>query len=326
MKRILLKVTLVLTIISCAVISCDQDKTDPEVPEYYVNGDYVIPDSLLNDITRRLLNEFKNDNSITCKRAYCSEFMRIEDKVITLVGIRDKHLYCKLLAAKDGTVITEYQSSDTIIESYTLDKGYGEKEEIEFIYDKVEWGLDYYLKDSNSETFIWWFPRAMKFEFKSSSSFKSFYDFSPDYSITWGYNSFFYKDICYNCAGDTLYELSSYGKIRLEHIKNGDSRNAVFVSDEDIVMIDYDGELIEIEKHNLKNNDYFVWKLQKNTENNLSDDVHGVKTEYNITQKEGSQWEFQIMAISYEGTKVKITFVLDIGNPPAELTITEEIL
>ena len=114
--------------------------------------------------------------------------------------------------------------------------------------------------------------------------------------------------------------------IKLENIKYGHSRYAVFVSDEDIVMIDYDGELIEVEKHNLKNNEYFVWKLQKNTRHNLSDGEHSVKTEYNITQKEGSQWEFQIMAISYAGTKVKITFVLDIENPPAELTITEEVL
>ena len=316
-----------LTIISCTVISCDQDKTNTDAQEqYHFDPGYGVPDSILNDNTRRLVDEFYNDNSITCKHAYYDEFIRNEGKTIVFIGIRDKHLCCKLLEAKDGTVITDYQSSDTIIESYTLDMGYGEKKEVKFMYDKVYWALEHYWKDSNSETFIWYLDSVLKFEFKSSSGFKSFYDFSPDYIKFWGYNSFFYKDICYNCAGDTLYELSLYGKIRLEHIKYGDSRNAVFVSAEDIVMIDYDGELIEIEKNNLKNNDYFVWKLQKNTEHNLSDGVHGVKTEYNITQKEGSQWEFQIMAISYSGTKVKYTTVVDVDNPPSELSITEEEL
>lgn len=308
------------------MISCDHDKEETDLPIFHVSNDYGIPDSLLNDITRGMLDVFNKDNSISCKHTYVWDFTPNE-QTICFIGIKEKHLWCKLIDI-DGSIITEYLSQDTILDSYVRDIGYGEQQRIEFDYEKVEWGLDCYLKVDDSEIFRWFFPSICKYEFSSVAGFKSFYDNSSLFDMIRGTNNIFHNDICYSYKGDTLYVLTDFGKSVVSQVCNNNKENSAisFVSPENAISAYYDGRIIRVEKLNLRDEKGIDWSLQKETINNLYESGNKARTDFTIMQEHGSIWGIECIATGYSGTRIRLTIDIDVNNPPAELDVTEELL
>ena len=76
---------------------------------------------------------------------------------------------------------------------------------------------------------------------------------------------------------------------------------------------------------NLRGNN-FTWFFERQTDHYMIESGYNPRIEYSIIQIQDSQWKFQCIATAYSGKKVKFTTIIDVDNPPSEITITEEEL
>ena len=151
-------------------------------------------------------------------------------------------------------------------------------------------------------------------EFLKGNEYKSI-DVSNIDNIVVGNNSIFFNNQCYSLEGSLLYDLVS-----MSFIIPTNNKKVVFLSEEEILYMSYDGSLAFFQRINLKTGIY-VWEFYPSTEHNLKNP----KTEFYITNIEGSIWEFICYAIGYDGTKIKLSAVIDIDNP-GDFTMNEEVI
>ena len=328
MNRFSIKGLMLAVLITSILISCDSTKgDDTSIPLQFEK--YGIPDSLLNETTKQLMIDFNNDNSIVNKTAMVKELNKMNIKAIILHGVKEKHLWCKIIDTEQGNVVSEYLSPDIILNSYSWDIGYGEKDEVVFYNNPIE--VCDYMKNEDAEIMIWHINSSggcvHKFEFNKDTDYKAYYDNPKDLDfkyqfqeVAWSVNSLLFRNKCFNYAGDTLYTIRI--DIMVQKIKN-DAYAYAFVSPEDIVHIEFYGAKILIERFSLIDCEN-IWSRSITPMHTMTD--HAPRCEYSIVQKQGNEWEFQCIATSYSGTKVKYTTVVDVNNPPSELSITEEEL
>lgn len=335
MNKIFTKGLLIGIIVACVVASCEKpnDKEQYEVPnniDYHTA--YGIPDSVLNDNLKQILDTFfKGEESIAEKNLAYKNNESLGCMAIYLYGVKEKHLYIKVVNVDEAAIVSEYVSPDTIVNSYSYNIGYGENKTVRFRYEGNNFFPFDYLKSGSSEIVIWalrsWEDldggAITKVEFKTPSNYKTFYDVDCNRVVS-GFNCLFYNDVCFSFEGDTLYTLERNALRFVDYISQKDL-GVKFVSTEDVVIMGYTGEQFGVARFSLKNNKS-VWELWKETEHNLFEKYNNPKEECRITNKEGSIWLFELISTSYSGKKVKFTTTVDIDNPPSELSITEEEL
>ena len=242
---------------------------------------------------------------------------------LALSGIKDNHLYFIAISEDEGELIIEYLSPDTISTSYSYSyyAGYGKWVDQNVIIEGV--GVyKYYLIDTTE--IIYWSlfcknnGTVYLLEFKNGSKSKSVVVGKGNmYEITIGNNCIFYYNKCYSFEGEYLYDISSTG---LDKITNTNNSYSVFITQEEILYMSYTGTNAYFERVNLRTGEK-VWGIYYATIHTLENP----RTEFSITYKESNMWEFVCNAIDYDGTKIKISAVMDIDNPGAT-TVNEEEL
>ena len=305
---------------------------------------YSIPDNLRNNKSiNQMLWEFNVDSTIAKKHA--TSIYLSGNQVIYLSGVKNKHLWLKIINVNPVNVITEYCSPDTIIDYYSEDIGYGMKRGVMFgdyldhiylyEYNRINdseiihvqltgppasWDADDRIQ-INSNTL----SGASKLTIQSGSKYRSFYyEHTIKYAL--GYNSVFYLDVCYDYSGDTLYVVCPECKGYIgDYLADNPAHRYAFVSQEDILIIDADNKGIGLIRRSLKTNETF-WRLQKNIEHPLSSNGYSIQIKYTIINKKDNVWEIQWLATNYSGERIQYSTELDVNNPPDELTITEEEL
>lgn len=318
MKRTFKRLFMMALVIT-SIVSCEKSEVLYDV---IVHNIYSVPDSVLTPHTRRVLDEFGKDTAVTCKHASLRNFATVGQPTISMWGIRQGHLWFRLVDLEHGRTVCEYTSCDEVIERYTWKAGNDEMEAKAL--DRTGVHLNEYVRSGSSEIALWRIDGDMesiyKVEFKSGSGFKSFYDPYSRQRMR-GYESFYYHDICYSMEGDTLYRLGQMGKNKFDDINTGMSRQYVFVSTDDIMYFSFDGDNIIVNVFSLKNEET-LWTVFQPVQHRLSSATTKV-LEYTMTQVQGPVWDFLCTATDATGLKVSYSFSLDISTNPGSIRVSE---
>ena len=319
MNKILAKGLLLSVFFSCMIMSCDNPIDDePNKGQYFF---VEIDDSLYPGRTKQFIDEFLADDSYSCKTLCAPWFDNLDYTPNVLAGLKDRHMYFRVISRDGESIAMEYLSPDTIENPYTYSyyAGYGEWVKQEINVSSVI--ISQYLELEDSQISYWELREkgagsVYRLEFKNGGTLK-YVDTSYLTTIRKGYNSIFSDKKCYNLEGDYLYDISSEGELRI----NGSEHSLFkYISEEEILYISYAGSYAHFERTNLKTGEN-TWGFYPETEHKLTNP----KTEFSITHKEGSLWEFVCNAIGYEGTKIKISVTIDIDNPGV-FSMNEEVL
>lgn len=315
LKRLFMMVLIITSIVSC-------EKGDV-LYDVIVHNIYSVPDSVLTPDTRRVLDEFGKDTAVICKNASLRNFATVGQRTISLSGIRQGHLWFRLVDVEHGRTVCEYTSCDEVIERYTWRAGNYEMEAKAL--DRSGVHLNEYIRSGGSEIALWRIDGDMesiyKVEFKSGGGFKSFYDPYSRQRVR-GYDSFYYHDVCYSMEGDTLYTLGLMGKNKFDDINNGMSRQYAFVSTDDVMHFSFDGDKILVNRFSLKNEET-LWSVYQTVQHRFPGATLKV-LDYSMTQAQGSVWDFQCTASADDNNlKVLFSFSLDISSNPGTIAVSE---
>ena len=283
MERTLRKLLWTFIIIPM-LVSCEKGEVLYDV---IVHNIYSVPDSVLTPDTRRVLDEFGKDTAVTCKNASLRNFTTVGQRTISLSGIRQGHLWFRLVDVEHGRTIYEYTSDDEVIERYAWKIGNYETEAKAL--DRSGVHLNDYIRSGESQIAYWRIDGDMesiyKVEFKSARGFKSFYDPYSRQRVR-GCDCFYYHDVCYSMEGDTLYRLGLMGKNKFDDINNGMGRQYAFVSTDDVMYMSFDGDQIIVNRFSLKA-EQTVWAVRQTVQHRFPGATLKV-LDYSMTQAQGS--------------------------------------
>lgn len=323
MRASVIKGILLSTIAVFIVSSCD--KTNDDEPKNVFVLD-PITDSIYPGKTKQFIDEFYADKTIICQ-SLCNPYLsNLDYEPHVLSGIKDGHLMFNVISKDGESISMEYISPDTISNphSFSYYKGYGEWEN-QVLNLRNAYLTHYYELEDTTKIVVWHIygineqdisNQFNRIEFITGSDYKSV-EVSDVGNVILGYNSIFFGKKCYSLKGEYLYDITSgYENIIID---TGISI-VVFISEEEILYMSYYGSVVFFERTNLKTGNN-VWNFYPSVQHNLQNP----RTEFSITNIEGSTWEFICYAIGYDGTKIKLSAVIDIDNP-GDFTMNEEVI